>query len=220
MTDRTLPEKIADQIRRDILRGRFAPGSPLKERETALEMDVSRTPMREAIRILAKEGLVLLRPARSPVIADPSLEEIIDAIDVLRALELLSGELACRRATDEDLERIAAMQGDMAARYDALDTLDLFELDMGFHTAIVEAARNEALLGTYRAYLERLWRARYLSASQRRSRDRVLRQHGDIVAGLQARDPAMVAAAMRAHLEALEENIRARYEQDAEGSGA
>ncbi|WP_172329115.1 GntR family transcriptional regulator [Mangrovicoccus sp. HB161399] len=215
MTDKTLPEKIADQIRRDILRGRFAPGSPLKERETALEMDVSRTPMREAIRILSKEGLVILRPARSPVIADPSLQDIADAIDVLRALELLSGELACRRASDGDLARIAAMQEKMAAEYDTLDTVDLFEIDMGFHTAIVEAAHNPALLGTYRAYLERLWRARYLSASQRRSRDRVLRQHGDIVEGLVARDPDKVAAAMRAHLEALEDNIRAKYEQDA-----
>ncbi|WP_108257692.1 GntR family transcriptional regulator [Mangrovicoccus ximenensis] len=220
MTDKTLPETIADQIRRDILRGRFAPGAPLKERETALEMDVSRTPMREAIRILAKEGLVLLRPSRSPVIADPSMREIGDAIDVLRALELLSGELACRRATPGDLERIASIQTDMAARYDMLDTLDLFEIDMGFHTAIVEAAHNEALLGTYRAYLERLWRARYLSASQRRSRDRVLRQHGDIVAGLQARDPGKVADAMRAHLEALEDNIRAKYDQDADATGA
>nr|WP_226898401.1 GntR family transcriptional regulator [Mangrovicoccus algicola] len=209
-----MPETIADQIRRDILRGRFAPGTPLKERETALEMDVSRTPMREAIRILAKEGLVILRPARSPLIADPSLEEIADAIDVLRALELLSGELACRRATDADLDRIEAIQTRMADTYDALDTLDLFDIDMSFHTAIVEAAHNPALLGTYRAYLERLWRARYLSASQRRSRDRVLRQHGDIVAGLRRRDPGRVATAMRAHLEALEDNIRAKYAQD------
>ncbi len=220
MAGKTLPETIADQIRRDILRGRFAPGAPLKERETALEMDVSRTPMREAIRILAKEGLVILRPARSPVIADPSLQEISDAIDVLRALELLSGELACRRASERDLERIAVLQEKMAAEYDMLDTVDLFEIDMGFHTAIVEAAHNPALLGTYRAYLERLWRARYLSASQRRSRDRVLRQHGDIVAGLQARDPARVAAAMQAHLEALEDNIRAKYEQDGEDAAS
>lgn len=211
---KTLPEKIADQIRREILRGKFAPGTLLKERETALEMEVSRTPMREAIRILAKEGLVILRPSRSPIIANPSLQEISDAIDVLRALELLSGELACQRATAEEIAEIRAIHEDMSARYDNLDTLDLFELDMAFHTSIIRATHNPALFGTHKAYLERLWRVRYLSASNRRSRERVLRQHGDILGGIEARDRDRVRAAISAHLEALVDNISAKFEQD------
>lgn len=211
---KTLPEKIADQIRREILRGKFAPGTLLKERETALEMEVSRTPMREAIRILAKEGLVILRPSRSPIIANPSLQEISDAIDVLRALELLSGELACQRATAEEIAEIRAIHEDMSARYDNLDTLDLFELDMAFHTSIIRATHNPALFGTHKAYLERLWRVRYLSASKRRSRERVLRQHGDILGGIEARDRDQVRAAISAHLEALVDNISAKFEQD------
>ena len=215
MTSKTLPEVIADRLRRDILAGRLAPGAPIKEREHAQELDVSRTPLREAVRILAKEGLVILRPARSPLVADPSLREITDWVDVLRALELLSGELACQRAEPEDLTRIRALHEDMAARYDQLDTLDLFEIDMAFHTAIVQAAHNESLQTTHKAYLERMWRARYLSASQRRSRDRVLRQHGGIIDGLETRDPERVDREIRAHLEALLDNIRHKYEAEA-----
>jgi GntR family transcriptional regulator, rspAB operon transcriptional repressor len=214
LATKTLPETIADQLRRDILSGHFAPGSPLKERETALEMHVSRTPMREAIRILAEEGLVILRPARSPLVADPSLREITDAIDVLRVLEVLSGDLACARATAEDLSGIRMIHEEMTRAYDRLDPLELFEIDTYFHVSVVQAAHNSTLSGTHKAYLERLWRVRYLSVNQRRSRGRVLRQHGEILAGIDARDPERVKGAITAHLEALVENIRFKFEQD------
>ena len=67
MAEHSLPDQIADELRRDILRGRLVPGDAIKERDNATEMGVSRTPLREAVRILAKEGLVDLRPARSPI---------------------------------------------------------------------------------------------------------------------------------------------------------
>lgn len=218
--DTNLPERVADRLRRDILRGRLAPGASIKERDNASEMGVSRTPMREAIRILAKEGLVILRPSRSPLVANPGLKEITDAVDVLRALELLSGQLACEQASDADIAGIRAIQQDMEERYDHLDTLDLFEIDMSFHLAIARASHNLSLAETHQAYLARLWRVRYISASRRRSRDRVLRQHGAIVAGLERRDPAAVKAEMASHLEHLVLNIRSRFEEEAERADA
>lgn len=210
MARQALSVEIADQLRRDILRGKLAPGAPIKERVLAEEMDVSRTPMREAIRILAKEELVLLRPARSPIVANPSFSEIADSVEVLRALELLSGELACTNATDAEIAQIRALHERIAEAYDRVDTLDLFEIDMQFHIAIAQASHNRALSDTHKAFLARLWRARYLSAKQRRSRDRVLRQHGAIVVGLERRDPGLVKTEIAAHLEALLDNIR-RY---------
>ncbi len=207
MADHSLPQKIADQLRRDILRGKFAPGAPLKERDNATELGVSRTPMREAIRILAREGLVILRPSRSPLIADPSLKQVTDLIEVLRALEMLSGRLACINATDEEIAAIRALHERMTELYDKIDSLDMFEIDMNFHLSIARASHNPALAETHAAYLARLWRARYLSASQKRSRDRVLRQHGTIVAGLEARNPEMAVGEIENHLEHLVINI-------------
>ncbi|MGB0904018.1 MAG: GntR family transcriptional regulator, partial [Mangrovicoccus sp.] len=166
------------------------------------------------IRILANEGLVHLRPARSPLVANPSLAEITDAIDVLRALELLSGELACERATLEEIAEIREIHERMSSLYDRIDTLDLFDIDMSFHTAIVHAAHNDALFETHKGFLERLWRARYLSASQRKSRERVLRQHGGIVEGLEQRDPEKVQFEIRGHLNALVDNIRSRFAEE------
>ncbi len=200
MNDPTLPERIADRLRRDILRGELAPGASIKERDSAAALGVSRTPLREATRILATEGLVVLRPARSPVVADPSLKEVSDAIVVLRALETLSGRLACEVATEADLAEIRSLHEKMIAGYDRLDPLDLFEIDMAFHLAIVRAAHNPTLAETHRTYLARLWRVRYLSAIQRRSRERVLAQHGAMLDGFARRDAEAVAAEIDRHL--------------------
>lgn len=90
----TLADHIAAQLRHSILRGTLPPGTLIKERDTAAEMHVSRTPMREAIRILAKEGLVLLRPARSPIVARLDAKAVADQAQVLIALEILSAQLA------------------------------------------------------------------------------------------------------------------------------
>ncbi|WP_121633682.1 GntR family transcriptional regulator [Tropicibacter alexandrii] len=214
MSDETLPEQIANHLRREILRGTLPPGAQVKERDNAAEMGVSRTPMREAIRILAKEGLVTLRPARSPIVAMPSYREVSDNIEVLTALELLSGKLAVERATDAQIAQIAEVQDRMARLYDDLDMIDVFELDMEFHRTIAQASNNPVLAEAHRAILARLWRARYLSATRKRSRDRVLRQHTEIVEGLQARDAARVANSLRAHLEHLLINVQEFFETE------
>ena len=211
---RVLPEQIAMQLRRDILRGRLRAGSSLKERDCAAEMGVSRTPMREAIRILAREGLVILRPSRSPLVANPDLKEISDQVVVLVSLEQLSARLACLHATEADIARLTKISDHMAEHFDTTDPLDMFEIDMSFHTAIATASQNASLAETHGIYLARLWRARYLSAIRRRSRDRVLRQHTGIVQGLMNRDADQAKGQIHAHLEHLLINIRHRFEHD------
>lgn len=219
MAEKSRAEEIADQLRRDILRGRLLPGAPIKERDNAAEMGVSRTPMREAIRILANEGLVVLRPARSPIVAKLSLKEVTDAIDVLSALEMLSVCLACEHASDAELAGIRAIERELAENYDRLEEVERFEIDMRFHVAIVRAAHNEALAETHMGYLSRMWRARFLSANKKRTRDRVLRQHEGIIAGLEARDAAAAQAELKAHLDALRANMREFFEAATRESG-
>jgi GntR family transcriptional regulator, rspAB operon transcriptional repressor len=215
----TLPEQIAAQLRRDILNGKFAPGSTLKERDNALDMGVSRTPMREAIRILANEGLVVLRPARSPIVAEPSFKQIADNIEVLTALELLSADLACQNASDAQIAHIVALHDRFSRLYDSLDRVELFELDMGFHIAIAQASNNAVLAETHRAILARMWRARFLSARRKTSRGRVLTQHTLITDGLRKRDSDMVRINLQDHLEHLLVNVR-DYFEDADTGAA
>jgi len=210
-------EEIASQLRRSILRGELAPGAALKERDSAAEMGVSRTPMREAIRILANEGLVILRPARSPVVANPSLKEVTDAIDVLRALELLSVRLACDRASEEDLVHIRLLERHIAENFETLEDVARFEADMRFHIAIARASHNAALAETHMSYLARMWRARFLSANRKRSRETVVDQHAAIIAGLEARDPDLAQKTLTDHLDRLVANVREYFEAGENG---
>ena len=192
MQEPILAEQIAKELRRDILRGNLAPGDSLKERDKAAEMGVSRTPMREAIRILAQEGLVQLRPARSPIVARPDVKEVTDDVEVLLAIEKLSGELACRRATDDDIAGIAEIVQQMVDNFDTLDALELFEIDMSFH----------------------------LSAVQRRNRASVIEHHTAILRALQARDSEAIRLAIGTHLDRLTDDIGnvIRREQEEAGS--
>lgn len=214
MADQVLAEDIAARLRRGILCGKFPPGASIKERDNAAEMGVSRTPMREAIRVLAREGLVVLRHSRSPIVANPSFKEISDAVDVLLALENLANTLACRNANDEDLEKISCIHEKIAAEYDQLDPLELFEIDMAFHSAIAQATHNETLVKAYRTLLERLWRARFLSARQRRNRDRVVSHHSAILDALKNRDETAAQAAVNQHLGNLAADIRPVIEEE------
>lgn len=218
MAEETLPEQIANRLRRDILRGDLPPGTAVKERDHAGELGVSRTPMREAIRILAKEGLVILRPARSPIVAQPSFEDVAQNIEVMTALELLSARLACERASDAQIDHITDVAARMEREYDKLDKLEVFEIDMSFHRAIAEAAGNPVLAEMHRALLARLWRARYLSASRKDSRERVLEQHSAIVRGLRSRDATEVEKNLRAHLDHLLINVVDFFESERTGS--
>lgn len=207
MKEEILAAQIANQLRRNILRGKLPPGSSIKERDNAAELGVSRTPLREAIRILATEGLVELRPARSPIVAVHTIKQIEDDVEVLLSVEKLSGELACERATDAEIAELGKIVEDMDARFDFADPLEMFETDMRFHRAIAEASHNASLAEIHSKFLARLWRARYLAAIQRRNRERVIVHHSEIVKALRSRDAKRVRAAIDTHLGNLREDI-------------
>ncbi len=206
---RTLPAQIAAKLRELILLETLAPGAVIPERETAEALGVSRTPLREALRILAAEGLVDMAPSRRPLVANPTVEEIGQLLKVLGAIEGLAGELACEIATDAELDRLAALHREMVAVSERSEPLAFFDLDMRFHRLIVEAARNVPLAETHSQYNARLFRARFISSRRRINRDGTLAQHGTIVDALRSRDVAAAATALRHHLDATQVNVAA-----------
>ncbi len=208
-----LAENVAQQLRRKILRGDLLPGDVVKERENAAIMNVSRTPIREAIRILSKEGLVELRSARSPIVAQISAESASQQAEVLIVLEKLSAKLACKNATEEDLNHLQKIVDHMAAHFYDIDPLDMFEIDMSFHKAIAHASHNDALTDTHRTYMERLWLARFRAARQRRNRERVIQQHNSILDALRKRDEIAAQKAVEKHLGKLPNEIYQQMEQ-------
>lgn len=215
MPSPTLAEQIATRLRHAILLGKLAPGSSVGERETAQEMGVSRTPMREAIRILANEGLLVLRPSHSPMVADPTLKQVEDDLTLIGALEVLSGELACQNASCGEIARIRGLYEQMVANAESGDLLRFFEADMAFHRAIAHASENARLDELHGQLLSRLWRVRYVSACQAWDHKRVLAQHGLIVAGLEARDADLVRHETDSHIRHIQRNIQGHFRREA-----
>lgn len=218
MTENTLAEQIADGLRRDILLGKLKPGALIKERDSSADLGVSRTPLREAIRILAAEGLVMLRPSRSPVVANPTLKEVTDDLVVMNTLELLGARLACTNATSAEVATIEAQHERLLGLPDETDPVHYFEVDMKFHRLITAASHNRSLHDTHAAYVARLWRPRFLAASLLSDRPRVHRQHSEIVRGLRMRDIVLVSREIESHMRHLMLNITeifARQEREA-----
>ncbi len=209
-----LAKSVADKLRRDILRGKLLPGQTITERDQALALGVSRTPLREALRMLAHEGLIELRPARSPIVANPSRKEVLDQTRLLIALEKLSAELACANATQDELDHMAGIVAIMDKKFDEVDALDMFEIDMDFHATMVKASDNRALFDAHERLFRKLWRARYLVALKRRSRERLVDQHSRLVEALRARDEEAVKAAVDAHFSNLVEDLSRVYEDE------
>lgn len=204
---KSLAERVADELRDLVLLEKLAPGVSIPERETAEALGVSRTPLRESLRILAAEGLVDVSPNRPPTVANPSLVELGNLLKVQGTLEALAGELACKEADDKQINEIIEIEAEMRATSDTSEPLEFFQLDMKFHTLIVAASNNEPLIATHHNYNSRLWRARFISSRRRVNRPGTLQQHSSIVQALQSRDGAACAQALKTHLEAGYKNI-------------
>lgn len=213
---KSLAEQCADKLRELILLDKLPAGLPMNERELSELLGASRTPVRDAIRLLEIEGLVDHVDGRLRV-ADPSMTTLSHWLMIQGALEGLAGEQACENATDAELAHIADLQEQMVDLAEHDDDYRRFELDMEFHRAIVAAAHNPPLVETHNQYNTRLWRARFVSSRRKSNRKQQMDKHQGIVDALLARDPVRSSAALVSHLRNAIANVEAaRAERQAE----
>ena len=200
---KTLAEQLRMQLSDDIVRGELAPGIALDEAELAERFHVSRTPVREAIRLLAASGLVDARPHRSAIVARPDRGQLLAMFETLCELEALCAGFAAERITDSERISLEAIHASLAPVVKEGEALRYYELNDDFHSAIYAASHN--------AHLEKLTtetRARIapFSRAQFRTLGRLgksYREHDDIVRALLCGSRTNAAAAMRAHIETV-----------------
>ncbi|MTI17725.1 GntR family transcriptional regulator [Rhodobacteraceae bacterium RKSG542] len=214
---KSLAEEAADTLREFILLEKLAPGTAIPERELADALGISRTPLREALRLLVTEGLVEYSATRRPRVAAPSMAELTQYITVLGALEALAGELVCNEATDEEINGLITMERRLNNDAESISALEFFQRDMRFHSELVALSRNEPLIETHRQYNARLWRARFISSKRATRRANTLAEHRAIAVALGQRDPQATAHALRAHLKSTISNIAVALEGQADG---
>jgi len=197
----TLPAAVAGQLRDLITEGDLPPGTRLNERALGLRLGVSRTPLREAFRLLAAEGLVKLQPNRGAVVVSLSLDDIRESFDVMSCLEALSGELACRHVTDAEVAEIKALTFEMLACHARSDLPGYYRLNHAIHERINLAARNRVLTQVYRTLNLRIQNLRFRSNFDRDKWNRAATEHAAMVDALAARDAPRLATLLREHLD-------------------
>jgi DNA-binding GntR family transcriptional regulator len=197
---RPLHEEAADRIRDLIVQGQLAPGTRLNERLLTAQFGLSRTPLREAFKVLATEGLVELLPNRGAIVSQMDPMRLSETLAVMGALEALAGEFACRNATDAQVNEIRALHYEMLAYHARGDLAGYFKFNQAIHLKLVKYSGNAVLYNTYRQLNANVRRARYMANLSKERWDAAVREHDDILAALGARDIERLKALLSDHL--------------------
>ena len=210
----SLHDEAADRIRDMIVEGVLPPGEKVPERQLCTDFGISRTPLREALKVLANEGLVELQPNRGATVTDLGPDEIRDAFQVMGALEALAGELATRNATTADIEGLRNLTTAMTGCYEKGELPDYFRLNQRIHERLLEIADNTVLRDQHRVLNARILRARYLLNTSPSGWSRNIDDHLEMIDLLAAGEGRKLGRLLRRHLlkklHVIEEALGAR----------
>jgi DNA-binding GntR family transcriptional regulator len=198
----SLHGEILAKLRDFLVEGGLAAGARVPERQLCEMFGISRTPLREALKVLAAEGLVDLLPNRGARVRVLSEQDIHELFDLMAGLEALAGRLACEAITEPEIVEIEALHHDMYVAYMHRDMHGYFQTNQLIHKKIVDAARNHALSSAYAGYAGRIRRIRY-AANLARKRDRwgeAMREHEAILDALRRRAGLELSDILFTHL--------------------
>lgn len=212
-----LRDVVFNTLRQAILKGELAPGERLMEIQLAEKLGVSRTPIREAIRKLELEGLVLMIPRRGAEVAKISEKSLKDVLEVRRSLEELAIELACQRMTETDLLELEKAQKAFGTAIQKGDAMEIAETDEAYHDVIYNCTRNTRLVQIINNLREQMYRFRLEYIKDEDKRQILLLEHRKILAALKNRRVAEARAAVREHIDNQEitvlRNLKEREEE-------
>lgn len=204
----SLHVELVERLRDLIVDGSLPAGDKIPERELCERFEVSRTPMREALKVLAADGLVSLAPNRGAWVSKITVAELEEVFPIMGVLEGLSGQMACARISDQQIEGIRKTHHQMVAHFEARDMAAYFHSNQKIHEAILEAADNATLHTMYRSLAARIRRARYLANMTDERWAEAVQEHKQILQALEAREGEKLATILRAHLQSKFDTVR------------
>lgn len=212
-----LREVVFNTLQRAILRGDLVPGQRLMEIQLAEKMGVSRTPVREAIRKLELEGLVVMVPRKGAEVAHISGKNLRDVLEVRRALEELAGELACKRMTEEEFKRLERANHRFTSLLGGDDITEIAQADEEFHGLIYQATENDRLIQMVNHLREQMYRYRIEHIKDRSQRKILVQEHQEIMRALAARDVEATRRTIRNHINKQEITVARHIKMREEG---
>lgn len=197
---RPLHEEVADRLRAMITEGVLAPGARLNERVLCERLRVSRTPLREAFKVLAAERLVELSPNRGASVVALSRSDVEQLFELMGALEGLAGQLAAERRTEAELAEIRALHFEMLAAHARRDLPAYYDLNRRIHVAISRCARNDMLAETYDSVNTRIQNLRFRSNFNQDKWNHAVREHQQMLEALETGNGSALRALLEVHL--------------------
>lgn len=196
----SLHEQVAERIRRMIISGALAPGEKVRVSELADELDVSLTPMREALKVLDKENLVELTANRGARVSEISVEGTRSLFEVISRLEALAAELAATRISEDEMSVLEDLHARMRTCHEHGELAAYFDLNRQIHDLVVEAAKNPDLKRVRTGLSFHVERARFLSVATPGHRNKSMEDHEQLMDALRRREPDAAYAVWCAHL--------------------
>lgn len=195
-----LREVIFNSLREAIILGELKPGQRLMEVQLAEKMGVSRTPVREAIRKLELEGLVDMIPRKGAHVAELSIKDIMDVLEVRASLDGLAASLASERITDDELKELKHINDQFASYIEKENLNGSIKKDVEFHDIIYRASRNDKLISILNNLREQVQRFRVIYIKDYSSPKNLIKEHGDILETLSNRDTDSARNSAKSHI--------------------
>ena len=196
----SLHARVTTALRDKIVEGSLRPGTPISERELCEELSVSRTPLREALKVLASENLVQLFPGRGAFVSPVSVDTIDSKFTVLAALEGLAAALVCKHASQVAIEELAALHESMSKLHARRDRAGYFAMNQRFHARIVELAANPVLSDLQTSLANHVRRARLEAVLQDVDLEQASADHESIIEALSSRDEVRARRILEQHV--------------------
>lgn len=196
-----LRDVVFNTLRQAILRGELQPGERLLEIHLANKLGVSRTPIREAIRKLELEGLVLMIPRKGAVVAEITEKSLRDVLEVRRALEELAVKLACEKIQDEEIEELKAAAKAFEKALGTGDVTVYAEADVKFHDIIYRTTDNQRLIQLLYNLREQMYRYRVEYLKREEVHETLLEEHQHIIEMIEKRDEERAVEAVCKHID-------------------
>jgi len=214
-----LPNEVVKRLRELILDGDLKPGTRVPEQALSERFGVSRTPLREAFKVLATEGLIELLPHRGAIVARLTVEDLDHMFPVLQAIEGLAGELACAKITATEAADIGSLHNRMLQCFKKRRRAEYFRINQLVHEKIIFAAANPVLSNVYASLSGRIRRARYMANISDETWRRAAKDHELIIKALTDRDGKRLSRLLKEHLEHKRIGVKAALAINSTESG-
>jgi DNA-binding GntR family transcriptional regulator len=204
----SLHDMVVSRIRDMIIEGAIAVGTRIHEGQLCQQLGISRTPLREALKVLASEGLVELVLGRGAVVCLLTQKDAYDMLKVLAHLEQMAGPLICQNASDEQILEVHRLHDEMIGLYAQSDRLRYFKLNQQIHSMLIALTGNESLCLVHDILQTRMKRIRFIGDKKDKTWAKAVSDHEKMMAALEARDGQRLSATLVDHLLGSWERIK------------